>query len=358
MSFFKPSESMKLQNDLYLRALRREKTERTPVWLMRQAGRYLPEYRKVRAQAGDFMTLASTPEMACEVTIQPLERFPLDAAIIFSDILTIPDAMGLELYFVQGEGPKFKKPITDGKQIVDLPVPEAEDLQYVMDAISLTSQTLNGRVPLIGFSGSPWTLLTYMIENGGSKTYAKSKAFLYKTPELAHQLLDKLSQSIVKYLIGQIQSGASAIQIFDSWGGVLSPADFKRFSLQYMQQIIDGIKSAGFGDTPIVLFSKGANQNLSALSETGCHGLGVDWTIDINDAQQLTGGRVALQGNLDPATLYAPDEYISNAVKQVCDSYGNQPGHIFNLGHGMQPDMSPEKVAVLVDAVRQHTSKN
>ncbi len=349
---------MKLQNDLYLRALRREQTERTPVWLMRQAGRYLPEYRRVRAQAGDFMTLASTPEMACEVTIQPLERFPLDAAIIFSDILTIPDAMGLGLYFVQGEGPKFKKPITCEKQITDLPVPEAEDLQYVMDAISLTSRTLNGRVPLIGFSGSPWTLLTYMIENGGSKTYAKSKGFLYKTPELAHQLLNKLSQSIIKYLIGQIQSGASAVQIFDSWGGVLSPADFKHFSLQYMQQIIDGIKAAGFADTPIILFSKGANQSLTALSETGCHGLGVDWTININDAQQLTGGRVALQGNLDPATLYAPDEHINQAVKHVVDTYGNQPGHIFNLGHGMQPDMSPEKVGVLVDAVRQHSSKN
>jgi uroporphyrinogen decarboxylase len=348
---------MELQNDLYLRALRREKTERTPVWLMRQAGRYLPEYRAVRAKAGDFMTLASTPEMACEVTIQPLERFSLDAAIIFSDILTIPDAMGLELYFETGEGPKFNKPITNAQQIADLPIPDAEDLQYVMDAIALTSKTLNGRVPLIGFSGSPWTLLTYMIENGGSKTYAKSKALLYKTPELAHQLLDKLAQSIIKYLIGQIQSGAAAVQIFDSWGGVLSPADFKLFSLQYMQQIVDGLQQAGFGDTPVVLFSKGANQSLTALSETGCHGLGVDWTININDAQRLTGGRVALQGNLDPATLYAPDDYIDQAVKQVIDTYGDQPGHVFNLGHGMQPDMSPEKVAVLVDAVHKHSAK-
>jgi len=349
------NDLMELQNDLYLRALRREKTERTPVWLMRQAGRYLPEYRKVRATAGDFMTLASTPELACEVTIQPLERFPLDAAIIFSDILTIPDAMGLDLYFVQGEGPKFKKPITNAKQIADLPIPEADDLQYVMDAISLTSETLNGRVPLIGFSGSPWTLLTYMIENGGSKTYAKSKALLYKTPELAHQLLDKLAQSIIKYLIGQIQSGAAAVQIFDSWGGVLSPADFQCFSLQYMQQIINGLKAAGYGDTPVVLFSKGANQSLSKLSETGCHGVGVDWTININDAQQLTKDRVALQGNLDPATLYAPDDYISLAVKRVIDDYGDKPGHIFNLGHGMQPDMSPDKVAVLVDAVHKYS---
>ena len=348
---------MELQNDLYLRALRREKTERTPVWLMRQAGRYLPEYRKVRAQAGDFMTLASTPEMACEVTIQPLERFPLDAAIIFSDILTIPDAMGLGLYFETGEGPKFKNPITSSKQIIDLPIPEAEDLQYVMDAIALTTKTLNGRVPLIGFSGSPWTLLTYMIENGGSKTYAKSKALLYKTPELAHQLLDKLAQSIVKYLIGQIQSGASAVQVFDSWGGVLSPADFQQFSLKYMQQIVDGLKTAGFGDTPIILFSKGANQSLTALSQTGCHALGLDWTIDISQAQKLTGSRVALQGNLDPATLYAPDDFIDNAVKKVINEFGDQPGHVFNLGHGMQPDMQPEKVAVLVDSVRKHSSR-
>lgn len=348
---------MELQNDLYLRALRREKTERTPVWLMRQAGRYLPEYRKVRAQAGDFMTLASTPEMACEVTIQPLERFPLDAAIIFSDILTIPDAMGLGLYFETGEGPKFKNPITSSKQIIDLPIPEAEDLQYVMDAIALTTKTLNGRVPLIGFSGSPWTLLTYMIENGGSKTYAKSKALLYKTPELAHQLLDKLAQSIVKYLIGQIQSGASAVQVFDSWGGVLSPADFQQFSLKYMQQIVDGLKTAGFGNTPIILFSKGANQSLTALSQTGCHALGLDWTIDISQAQKLTGNGVALQGNLDPATLYAPDDFIDNAVKNVINEFGDQPGHVFNLGHGMQPDMQPEKVAVLVDAVRKHSSR-
>jgi uroporphyrinogen decarboxylase len=348
---------MKLDNDLYLRALRREATERTPVWLMRQAGRYLPEYRKVRAQAGDFMTLAGTPDMACEVTIQPLERFPLDAAIIFSDILTIPDAMGLGLHFVQGEGPRFTDPITDVKQIDKLPIPDAEDLQYVMDAISLTVKTLNGRVPLIGFCGSPWTLFTYMVENGGTKTFARSKALLYKNPEAAHKLLDKLAQSTIKYLIGQIQSGASAVQIFDSWGGVLSPSDFKRFSLRYMQQIIDGIIEAGYTETPIVLFSKGANQSLSALADTGCHGLGIDWTIDLKDALRETGGQVALQGNLDPAVLYAPDQHIDQAVKNVLDSYGHQPGHVFNLGHGMQPDMDPDKVAVLVEAVRRHSQR-
>jgi len=348
---------MALKNDLYLRALRREPTERTPVWLMRQAGRYLPEYRKVRAQAGDFMTLASTPDLACEVTLQPLERYALDAAIIFSDILTIPDAMGLELYFETGEGPKFNNPITDAAQIEQLPVPEAEDLQYVMDAIALTAKTLDGRVPLIGFSGSPWTLLTYMIENGGSKTYAKSKALLYKTPELAHQLLDKLAQAIVKYLIGQIQSGAAAVQIFDSWGGVLSPADYRTFSLAYMQQIVTGLQDAGFADTPVVLFSKGANQNLGAMADSGCHALGVDWTIDLNVAREITGGKVALQGNLDPATLYAPDDHIEQAVKTVLSQYGNHPGHVFNLGHGMQPDMSPEKVAVLVDAVHRFSQR-
>ena len=348
---------MALKNDLYLRALRQEPTERTPVWLMRQAGRYLPEYRKVRAQAGDFMTLASTPELACEVTLQPLERFALDAAIIFSDILTIPDAMGLGLYFETGEGPKFNHPITEASQIEQLPVPEAEDLQYVMDAIALTAKTLDGRVPLIGFSGSPWTLLTYMIENGGSKTYAKSKALLYKTPELAHQLLDKLAQAIVKYLIGQIQSGAAAVQIFDSWGGVLSPVDYRTFSLAYMQQIVTGLKDAGFADTPVVLFSKGANQSLAAMADSGCDALGVDWTIDLGVAREITGGRVALQGNLDPATLYAPDDHIEQAVKTVLTQYGNHPGHVFNLGHGMQPDMSPEKVAVLVEAVHRFSKR-
>ncbi len=346
---------MTLENDLFLRALLREKTERTPVWLMRQAGRYLPEYRKIRKQAGDFMTLASTPELACEVTIQPLERFPLDAAIIFSDILTIPDAMGLGLHFVQGEGPKFEKPITSAKDIENLPIVSADDLQYVMDAISLTTKTLNGRVPLIGFAGSPWTLLTYMLENGSSKSYAKSKALLYRTPELAHQLLDKLAQSTISYLAGQIESGASVVQIFDSWGGVLSPADYKTFSLQYMNQIVIGLQAAGYPDTPIILFSKGANHSLPMMANSGCHALGIDWTININDALKLTEGKVALQGNLDPATLYADDHFIDHAVKEVIDAYGDRPGHVFNMGHGMQPDMEPEKVAVLVDAVKRHS---
>ncbi|MCF6300605.1 MAG: uroporphyrinogen decarboxylase, partial [Proteobacteria bacterium] len=293
---------------------------------------------------------------ACEVTIQPLERFPLDAAIIFSDILTIPDAMGLELYFIPGEGPKFKNPLKSVDDIKKLPIPDAEDLQYVMDAISLTAKTLDGKVPLIGFSGSPWTLLTYMVENGGSKTYSKAKSLLFKNPEIAHLLLDKLAQSIIKYLIGQIQSGAAVLQIFDSWGGVLAPAVFKEFSLSYMKQIVAGLKDAGFGDVPVILFSKGANQSLTALANTGCHALGVDWTINIADAQKLTGNKLALQGNLDPAVLYASDEYIDQEVKRVLSDFGGNSGHVFNLGHGMQPDMKPEKVAVLVDAVKKHSS--
>lgn len=347
---------MTLKNDLFLRALNREKTESTPVWLMRQAGRYLPEYRKLRKQAGDFMTLASTPELACEVTLQPLRRFPLDAAIIFSDILTIPDAMGLELYFSKGEGPKFKNHISCEKDIVNLPITEADDLSYVMDAISLTVKNLNGEVPLIGFSGSPWTLLTYMIENGSSKTYAKSKSLLYKRPELAHLLLDKLAKSTINYLIGQIQSGISAIQIFDSWGGVLSPDDFKQFSLKYMKKIINGIKDAGYTEIPIILFSKGANQSLSSMADSGCDALGIDWSINISKALSITKGKVAIQGNLDPAVLYADDDFIEKAVKKVIDDYGSNNGHIFNLGHGMQPDMQPEKVALLVNAVKKYSA--
>lgn len=349
---------MTLKNDLFLRALRREKTETTPIWLMRQAGRYLPEYRKVRKQAGDFMTLASTPELACEVTLQPLRRFDLDAAIIFSDILTIPDAMGLGLYFCKGEGPKFKNHITCEKDITDLPIVEADDLGYVMDAISLTVKNLNGKVPLIGFSGSPWTLLTYMIENGSSKTYAKSKTLLYKNPELAHLLLNKLAKSTVNYLIGQIQSGVSAIQIFDSWGGVLSPDDFKQFSLKYMKKIIKGIKDAGYTEIPIILFSKGANQSLPKLAKSGCDGLGIDWSINISKALNLTKGKVAIQGNLDPAVLYADDDFIEGSVKKIIDDYGSNNGHIFNLGHGMQPDMQPEKVKFLIDTVKKYSIKS
>ncbi len=343
-----------LKNDLLLRALRRQPTERTPVWAMRQAGRYLPEYRSVRAKAGSFMDMATNPELACEVTIQPLRRFDLDAAIIFSDILTIPDAMGLGLHFVAGEGPKFEKRIDTPADIAVLPVPDpADSLRYVMDAVSLTARTLAGAVPLLGFAGSPWTLATYMIEGGSSKTFSRAKAFLLNEPEAAHQLLDKLTRATVDYLAAQIASGADAVQVFDSWGGVLSPDMYRKFSLPYLEKIVRGLQHAGHGDTPVILFSKGAHFALADMADTGAHALGVDWTTDLSEARRLTMDKVALQGNLDPCVLYAADDVIRREVQRVLNAYGDAPGHVFNLGHGMHPDMQPEKLAVMVDAVHE-----
>jgi uroporphyrinogen decarboxylase len=348
---------MALKNDLLLRALKKQKTERTPVWIMRQAGRYLPEYREVRKKAGDFMSLAKNPEMVCEVTLQPLRRFPLDAVIIFSDILTIPDAMGLGLYFIAGEGPKFKYPITSLEDVEKLPVLDVcKDLKYVMDGISLTSRTLNEEVPLLGFCGSPWTLLTYMVEGGSSKTFSKAKAFLLNQSKAAHLLLQKLSDASIDYLNAQIDSGANAVQVFDSWGGALSSDMYHEFSLRYMQQIVEGVKAKN-PDTPVILFSKGVQHNLSKMAESGAECLGVDWTTDLSLARKLTQDKVALQGNLDPCVLFADDDVIRNQVKRVIDSFGEGSGHIFNLGHGMQPDMQPEKLAVLVDAVRTYSTK-
>ncbi len=348
---------MKIKNDLLLRTLRQEKTERTPVWIMRQAGRYLPEYREVRAQAGDFMTMARNPEMVCEVTLQPLRRFDLDAVIIFSDILTIPDAMGLGLYFVTGEGPKFNKPIVTEEDVDALPKINAKtDLKYVMDGLKLTSKTLAGKVPLLGFCGSPWTLLTYMVEGGSSKTFAKAKSFLLNQSEAAHKLLQKLTDASIDYLNEQIASGANAVQVFDSWGGSLSPAMYEEFSLAYMKQIVDGVKAIN-PDTPVILFSKGVQYNLSKMADTGADCLGVDWTTDLSLARELTRSKVALQGNLDPCVLYAEDEVIEQEVKRVLDSYGEGPGHVFNLGHGMHPDMKPEKLGILVNAVKKHSQK-
>ena len=348
---------MKIKNDLLLRTLKCEKTERTPVWIMRQAGRYLPEYRKVRAQAGDFMSMAQNPEMVCEVTLQPLRRFALDAVIIFSDILTIPDAMGLGLYFVKGEGPKFKKPIVTIADVDNLPTIDVNvDLKYVMDGLKLTSKTLNGEVPLLGFCGSPWTLLTYMVEGGSSKTFAKAKAFLLNNPKAAHLLLQKLTDASIDYLNAQIASGANAVQVFDSWGGSLSPSMYEEFSLHYMSQIVKGVKAQN-PETPVILFSKGVQYNLSKMADTGADCLGVDWTTDLSLAKELTQGKVALQGNLDPCVLYAEDEKIEQEVKRVLDSYGTGNGHVFNLGHGMHPDMKPEKLAVLVNAVKKYSSK-
>lgn len=349
--------AMTLKNDLLIRALKQQYTERTPVWIMRQAGRYLPEYRKVRKQAGDFMTMAQNPEMVCEVTLQPLRRFPIDAVIIFSDILTIPDAMGMGLYFVTGQGPKFKRPISSKKDVEQLLNIDVNiDLKYVMDGISLTSKTLNNEVPLIGFCGSPWTLLTYMVEGGSSKTFSKAKSFLLNHPKTAHLLLQKITDSSIDYLNSQIEHGANAVQIFDSWGGALSPDMYQSFSLDYMQQIVTGVKNKN-PDIPIILFSKGVQYNLSKMAETGADCLGVDWTTDLSYAKTLTSGKVALQGNLDPCVLYADDSVIKQEVKKVLRSFGDGNGHVFNLGHGMHPDMQPEKLAVMVDAVKEYSRK-
>ena len=348
---------MKLENDLLLRALTKQKTERTPVWVMRQAGRYLPEYREVRKKAGDFMTMAKNPEMVCEVTLQPLRRFPLDAVIIFSDILTIPDAMGMGLYFVTGEGPKFKKPISTAEDVDNLPeIDVNHDLKYVMDGISLTSQTLNRKVPLLGFCGSPWTLMTYMVEGGSSKNFSKAKSFLLNQPQASHKLLQQITDASISYVNAQIASVANAVQVFDSWGGALSPEMYRVFSMDYMQKIVQGVKKEN-PETPVILFSKGVQYNLKNLANTGADCLGVDWTTDLSLARELTQDKVALQGNMDPCVLYAKDSVIEEEVKKVIDSFGEGNGHVFNLGHGMQPDMQPEKLEVLVNAVRKFSEK-
>jgi len=348
-----------LKNDIYLRALNREETPRTPVWVMRQAGRYLPEYLKVRAQAGDFMTLCSTPELACEVTLQPLDRFNLDAAILFSDILTIPDAMGLGLYFAAGEGPKFSKPVRTRADVDALPIPDpADKLRYVTDAVSLIRKELDGRVPLIGFSGSPWTLATYMIEGGGSKDFAKVKGMLFSDPDSLHELLKRTAQSVILYLNAQVEAGAQSLMIFDTWGGVLSPANYQTFSLQYMQMIVDGLTRQADGrKVPVVLFTKNGGQWLDLMADTGCDGLGVDWTTNLADARQRTGDRVALQGNLDPSVLYGSAETIETEVQRVLDSYGDGPGHVFNLGHGIHQHVNPEHLKIMVEAVRTRSAR-
>ncbi|WP_430390881.1 uroporphyrinogen decarboxylase [Dyella sp. 20L07] len=345
-----------LKNDRFLRALRREATDTTPVWVMRQAGRYLPEYRATRARAGSFMALAQNPELACEVTLQPLERFELDAAILFSDILTIPDAMGLGLSFAHGEGPQFAHPVRTKADIDKLGVPDMEgELRYVMDAVRLIRKELHGRVPLIGFSGSPWTLACYMVEGHGSRDFATLKAMCWNEPQLAHQLLDTLAQSVAAYLIAQAAAGAQALMVFDTWGGLLGPAPFREFSLRYMTQVVDALKANPLArELPVILFSKGAGPHLATMADTGCAGLGVDWTIDLADARKAVGGRVALQGNLDPAILRASPDVIRREVRRVLDSYGNHPGHVFNLGHGITPEVEPEHVKVLVDEVHAY----
>lgn len=347
-----------LKNDRFLKALMRQPVDRTPVWMMRQAGRYLPEYRATRAQAGDFMSLCKNTELACEVTLQPLERYELDAAILFSDILTIPDAMGLGLYFEEGEGPKFRKPVRTEADIDQLQVINtASDLSYVTDAVSMIRRELQGRVPLIGFSGSPWTLATYMIEGQSSRDFARAKTMLYTQPELMHQLLDKLALSVIDYLNAQIVAGAQVVQIFDTWGGALSHAAYQEFSLAYMEKIVTGlIKQADGRDVPVILFTKGGGHWLEAMVDTGCHALGLDWTVDIGSAKARVGDRVALQGNMDPAVLRADPATIEREVKSILSSFGGGAGHIFNLGHGITPDIDPEHAKAFIEAVHKFSA--
>jgi len=348
-----------LKNDTFLRALGREKTDYTPVWIMRQAGRYLPEYRALRAEAGSFMALCTNPELACEVTLQPLRRFPLDAAIIFSDILTIPDAMGLGLNFTTGQGPSFERPLRSRSDIENLPTIDPEDdLPYVMAAVKKTRLALAGEVPLVGFSGSPWTLATYMIEGSSSKTWARAKALIFEQPELAHQLLGKLADAVTDYLNAQIRAGAQAVQIFDTWGGALPWAEYREFSLAYMQRIIAGLIRENEGRRiPVILFSKGCGHQLGAIADSGCDAAGVDWTMRLSEARGYCDDRIALQGNMDPAILLTNPETIRRYAKQTLADFGDGPGHIFNLGHGITPDVPPEHLACLVAAVHEFSGK-
>ncbi|WP_339338272.1 uroporphyrinogen decarboxylase [uncultured Oceanicoccus sp.] len=345
-----------LKNDRFLRALLKQPVDVTPVWMMRQAGRYLPEYRASRAKAGDFMSLCMNPEFACEVTMQPLDRYPsLDAAILFSDILTIPDAMGLGLYFETGEGPRFKKTVRSAADVEALPVPDPQkDLGYVMDAVSTIRKELNGRVPLIGFSGSPWTLATYMVEGGSSKDFRLAKALAFNEPNTMHALLDKLARSVTSYLNGQIKAGAQAVQIFDTWGGALSHNAYKEFSLNYMQNIVNGLIREHEGrEVPVILFTKNGGQWLEAIADTGTTALGLDWTTDIGSARKRVGDKVALQGNMDPTMLYAAPERIREEVKTILAGFGNGSGHVFNLGHGITPEVDPEHARAFIESVHE-----
>jgi uroporphyrinogen decarboxylase len=340
-------------NDLFLRALRRQPVERTPVWLMRQAGRYLAEYRATRAKAGDFLALCKNPELACEVTLQPIERFGFDAAILFSDILTVPDAMGLGLHFVDNEGPAFHHPLRSEAAILNLPIPDPEtELRYVMDAVRTIKAALAGRVPLIGFAGSPWTLATYMIEGAGSRDFVEAKRLRYDRPELLKILLAKLSEAVALYLAAQVRAGADALMVFDTWGGALDPQGYREFSLAAMREVIARLATLAPG-VPVILFSKGAAGHLEEMSQTGCAALGVDWTASLADARNAVGNRVALQGNLDPTALFASPERVRELVAGVLADYGSGPGHIFNLGHGILQHTPIESVTALVEAVRE-----
>jgi uroporphyrinogen decarboxylase len=345
-----------LKNDLLLRALLREPTPRRPIWLMRQAGRYLPEYRATRARAGNFLAMCTNPQIACEVTLQPVDRFPLDAAILFSDILTIPHAMNLGLEFESGEGPKFARPVRSAADVDKLGVPDpGRELRYVIDAVALVRRELGGRVPLIGFAGSPWTVGTYMVEGGGSKTFGLIKRMMYESPRVLHRLLELLARSTILYLNAQIAAGAQAVMLFDTWGGVLTPAQYEEFSLRYMAKVVDELTREGDGRrVPNIVFTKGGGAWLEKIAAIGCDAVGVDWTTDLATARKAVGGQVALQGNLDPSALFAPPKTLRAETQRVLESYGTGPGHVFNLGHGITPDVDPERVAVLVDAVRNY----
>lgn len=347
-----------LQNDTFLRALAKQPVSHTPVWLMRQAGRYLPEYRAVRARAGGFLDLCKNTELATEVTLQPIDRFGLDAAILFSDILTVPDAMGLGLYFAEGEGPKFARPLQSEADIAALQVPDMAKLRYVFDAVSSIRRALNGRVPLIGFAGSPFTLACYMVEGGGSKEFRQIKTLLYRRPELLHRILNITAQAVTAYLNEQIAAGAQAVQIFDTWGGLLSDAAFPEFSLAYMRQIIGGLTREHEGRrVPVILFTKGGGQWLEPMAESGADALGLDWTVNLGRARQRVGSQVALQGNFDPAALFGTPESVRAEVRRILHSYGEGSGHVFNLGHGISQHTDPENVQALVDAVREYSAR-
>jgi uroporphyrinogen decarboxylase len=342
----------------FLRALRREPVERTPIWLMRQAGRYLPEYMETRRKAGDFLTLAGTPEMAAEVTLQPIRRYGFDAAILFSDILILPHVMGLGLGFTPGEGPKFEHPLRDPADIDRLPSPDPnDDTGFVMDAVRLIRRDLPEATPLIGFAGSPWTVATYMIEGGSSKDFKRAKRMLLEHPEAADRLIRLLADSTADYLIAQAEAGADALMVFDSWGGVLSPSLFERFSLNGMARIVERVRKA-CGDLPVLLFAKGCGGALESLADTGCDALGLDWTTRLTDARRRVGDRVALQGNLDPAVLVTNPDVIRRETRAVLEDFGPGSGHIFNLGHGITPDVPPEHVEVLVEAVREFSRRS
>ena len=341
-----------MKNDLFLRALLREPVPYTPIWIMRQAGRYLPEYNATRARAGSFLALAKSPELACEVTLQPLERFALDAAILFSDILTVPDAMGLGLYFAEGEGPKFERPLREQKDIEALAAPDLDRLRYVFDAVALIRRSLEGRVPLIGFSGSPFTLACYMIEGGGSDDFRRVKTMLYARPDLLHRILSVNARAVTEYLNAQIDAGAQAVMVFDTWGGMLSDAAFQEFSLAYSRQVLAGLTREREGRVvPRILFTKGGGLWLERMAESGADALGVDWQTDIGEARRRVGARVALQGNMDPMTLFAPPDAIQAEARRILASFGSGPGHVFNLGHGVSQHTPPEHVHALVEAV-------